>query len=83
MSPDENEWAEEYRRVHNKIREEWIQQKEEIAQLRSELAAERRGAEKCFKLYEREIAHLKDKVNEKDRLLLECMQTIYKSVHER
>jgi len=64
MAQGENEapdyWAEEYRRVHNRIREEWVQQKEEIAELRTRLAAEQRAAEKCFKLYEREIAHLKE-----------------------
>lgn len=57
---NEDYWAEEYRRVHNWIREEWIKQKEEIAELRTQLAAEQRAAEKCFKLYEREIAHLKE-----------------------
>jgi hypothetical protein len=40
MAANEKEdvWAEEYRRVHNIIREEWIQQKEEIAHLRKEIA---------------------------------------------
>lgn len=84
MSQDKNEapdyWAEEYRRVHNMIREQWVRQKEEIVELRTRLAAEQRAAEKCFKMYEREIAHLKEKLDEANRLLLECAQVIYKSI---
>jgi hypothetical protein len=86
MSQDENEapdyWAEEYRRVHNRIREEWVQQKEEIAELRTQLAAERRAAERCWKLYEREIAHLKNKLDEKDRILLDGMRTIARYINK-
>lgn len=87
MSQDKNEapdyWAEQYRQVHNRIREEWVRQKEEIATLRAQLAAEQRAAEKCFKMYEREIEHLKNKMDEKDRLLLESAQVIYKSLHKK
>jgi ribosomal protein L29 len=85
MAQNENEapdyWAEEYRRVHNWIRKEWVCQKEELAELRAKLAAEQRAAEKCFKMYERELAHLKAKLDEKDRLLLESAKVLYKSLH--
>jgi hypothetical protein len=86
MAANENEapdyWAEEYRRVHNRIREEWVQQREEIAELRTQLAAERRAAERCWKLYEREIAHLKNKLDEKDRILLDGMRTIARYINK-
>ncbi len=56
-------------------------EKEKIAQLRSQLAAEQRAAERCFRLYEREIARLKAKLDEKDRLLLESAKVLYKTLH--